>query len=135
VFTKTDLVTKFELEEVLLKFKSLLRFLRIKRSPIVVENNEDIILLNRNLEENIIPTFFVSNTTGEGLDLLFGFLSNLPVRSKEEVLKQACKEKLQFDVHEALEVSKKVILAGIVVNGRLTADKYFLGPNQKGDFK
>lgn len=135
MFTKVDLVSKSELEETMRMFKSLLRFLQIKRSPIVVDSNEDIILLNRNLEENIIPTFFVSNTTGQGLDLFVGFLSNLPVRSREEVVKQAIKEKVQFDVHEALQVGQKVIVAGIVVNGRLTSDKYFMGPDTKGEFK
>ncbi len=119
----------------ILKLKALLRWLNIKKNIIIVENNDDIILLNRNLDENIIPTFPISNTTAEGLSTLISFLSNLPVPSKHQQIKLSCKEYVQFDIHEALEVQSKIILAGIVANGRLLADKYFLGPDQNGEFK
>ena len=115
--------------------KSLLRSLNIKKSPILVQSNEDILLLNRNLDEKIITTFFLSNTTGEGINILITFLSNIPVRNREEILKIAMKENVQFDVHEALDISSKIILSGILVNGRLISDKYLLGPYHNGEFK
>ena len=133
VFTKIDLVSKKELLEIFRKFKILLRFLNINKNAIVVENNEDIILLNRNLDEKIIPTFFISNTTGEGKNLLVSFLNNIPVKNKEKI---NLNEKVQFDIHEAFEMDNKIIFTGILVNGRLlTENKYFLGPDQNGEFK
>ena len=136
VFTKIDLISHTELHEVYAKFKILLRFLNIKKSPIIVENNEDIILLNRNLDEKIIPTFFMSNTTGEGKNILISFLNNIPVKNKEDNKKIVKNEKVQFDIHEAFELNNKLICTGILVNGRLaTGNKYFLGPDQSGEFK
>ena len=136
VFTKIDLVLKSELSNLMKNFKSLLRYLNIKKHPIIISNNEDILLVNRNFEESIIPTIFVSSTANQGLDLLTSLLNNLPVKSKEDLKSITLDEKVQFDVHEYFEINENIIITGIVTEGKIvTENSYFLGPDSKGDFQ
>jgi GTPase len=112
--------------------------LKIGLIPIIMKNNDDIVLFSRNIQEkNIMLTFLVSNLKWEGLNLFKSFLSTLPVNNKlEDELKQIEMEKMEFDIHETITDNSKIILIGIVSKGKVKAKtKCYLGPDQEGNFK
>jgi GTPase len=59
VFTKIDLINEEQMIELIYSFKSMISKMKIKRVPLIMKNEEDIVLFSRNVKENIIPTFLV----------------------------------------------------------------------------
>ena len=51
-----------------------------QKISIVVRNDENVVLLSKQIqEEDICPVFLVSNTSGKGLELFLSFLNLLPI--------------------------------------------------------
>ena len=138
VFTKIDLINEQQIKNLINLYKSTVMKLKIGLIPIIMKNNDDIVLFSRNIQEkNIMLTFLVSNLKWEGLNLFKSFLSTLPVNNKlEDELKQIEMEKMEFDIHETITDNNKIILIGIVSKGKVKAKtKCYLGPDQEGNFK
>lgn len=134
VFTHIDLVDIDMLEEMIINYKQLLKSLKLKKVPIMINSNEDVALLSRNIEENINPIFKISSKSGLGYDMLINFIYLLPVPQTLKLNKNLSVS--QFDIHEYFLVDKMIIVGGIVSKGRMCkGDKYYLGPDKKGNFK
>ena len=98
IFTKMDLIkTEDNKKNLILNYKRMLTKLKLNRVPIVIKNNDDVVLFSRNIQEkNIIPTFLISNTKWDGLNLFKSFLSMLPVNKSENELREI--ESEEFEV-------------------------------------
>jgi GTPase len=81
----------------------------------------------------VIPIFPISNVTGENLDILKGFLNQLPSISD---LKNNVGMPTEFLISEKFMVKHKTIVAGTVIKGNIyKKQKLLLGPDAKGGFK
>lgn len=138
VITKIDLINDNEKQNLIKTFKSTVLKLKINRIPVILKNNDDIVLFSRNIsEKNLMLTFLVSNLHWKDLSLFKSFLSMLSVNNKlENELKQIEMEKMEFDIHETIFKEQQYILIGIVNKGKIKANsKCFLGPDDKGNFR
>lgn len=81
IITKIDLISENEKQNLIKKVKNAINNLKINKVPLIMETDEDIVLFSRNINENIIPIFMVSNIQWNGLKLFKSFLSMLPVNS------------------------------------------------------
>jgi len=98
IFSKIDLATEDELEVLFKQFRSMVINMKLRKVPIKMKTNEDIILFSRNMQErNILPVFFISNINWDGLSLLKTFLSMLPADSLMEELKSIEGEKIEVN--------------------------------------
>jgi GTPase len=96
IFSKIDLATEEQLEILFKQFRSMAINMKLKKVPIKMKTNEDIILFSRNIQErNVLPTFFISNIKWDGLNLLKTFLSMLPADSITDELKSIEGEKIE----------------------------------------
>ena len=59
VFTKIDLINEQQIKNLINLYKSTVMKLEIRLIPIIMKNNDDIVLFYRNQEKNIILTFLV----------------------------------------------------------------------------
>jgi GTPase len=84
IVTKTDLLATEDQESFLKDFKRILIDLNSKRNPLVTKTQEDIVMFSRNMQEPIVPIFFLSNKTGAGLELFRNFLNILPTNLPQE---------------------------------------------------
>ncbi len=100
IFTKIDLVTQGQQEILFKQLKSTSLNMKLKKVPLKIKSNEDIILFARNIQErNILPTFFISNIMWDGLNLLKTFLSMLPADSiSDEVFKTIQEDKIEVNL-------------------------------------
>jgi GTPase len=131
IITHVDLLNKSELEEFIKLYKTQIKNLRFSKVPLVVNNIDDLILFSRNLEENILPIFLLSNKSGFGFDYIINFMNLLPVKKK--LIKT---EPAEFDIQEHFTVNNKIIIGGIVTSGKIiVGEKYYLGPDRTGNFK
>lgn len=135
MITATDLVEPKVLEFLVLDIKGFIKSIKCQKVPMLVASQKDAILFSRNIEEAIIPILAVSSKSGEGVSHFVSFLNAFEVDKNRHNLKY--KEDMMFDIHEhfATSVSKKVVVAGFVSKGKLTAgQKCYLGPSKHGDF-
>lgn len=138
IITKIDLINEEQQKLFIKEFKSTVLKLKIERVPIVMKNNDDVVLFSRNIQEkNLMLTFLVSNLQWDGLNLFKNFLSMLSVNNKlEDELKEIEMEKMEFDIHETIQMGTQYILVGIVSKGKVKAgSQCFLGPDQEGNFR
>ncbi|ABL77547.1 GTP-binding protein [Thermofilum pendens] len=81
VVTKVDLVDKSVLEATLIDTVETLR--RVDRKPVLVKSLSEVYRIVELMPSGrVVPVFLVSNTTGEGLELLTEFLNLLPPRKR-----------------------------------------------------
>lgn len=133
-------VTKIENtspDATLTKLKSILASIECKKMPFLVQTNDDVITAGtKQFPENIVPIFYVSNVTGDGLDLLTRFLFLLsPMQSnaeKERLEQEPC----EFIVDEIFKIpGVGSVVGGLLVKGVLTEDTEMrIGPLQNGAF-
>ena len=70
IITKIDLINEEQQKLFIKEFKSTVLKLKIERVPIVMKNNDDVVLFSRNIQEkNLMLTFLVSNLRWDGLNL------------------------------------------------------------------
>jgi GTPase len=106
----------------------------IRRVAYKVNNKEDVLLCSKNNNSNsVVPMFFCSNVTGEGIDLVKTFLNLLGKRKENS-------NKGSKDVLFNTDTVFFVTGVGVVLGGHLTmgtiknGDKLFLGPNKVGKY-
>ena len=136
IVTKIDITKdrKNVLAETVSEIKKLLKMPGIRRVAYKVNNKEDVLLCSKNNNSNsIVPMFFCSNVTGEGIDLLRMFLNLLGKRKENS-------NKGSKDVLFNTDTVFFVTGVGVVLGGHLTmgtiknGDKLFLGPNKVGKY-
>ncbi|KAL7823081.1 hypothetical protein AOLI_G00330800 [Acnodon oligacanthus] len=82
VVTKIDMCPTNILQETLKLLQRLLKSPGCRKIPVLVQNNDDVIVTASNFSsERMCPIFQISNVTGENMDLLKMFLNLLSSRS------------------------------------------------------
>lgn len=130
VMTKIDIckdrqnVLKDNVNEV----KQLLKNSGIRRIPCDVITNDDIILAAKNVNTySITPIFYVSNVTGQGIDILTQFIN---IFSKKPKSVDVNEFKIEYHIEQTFQVAG----VGLVVGGQLlkgkicVGDKLIIGP-------
>lgn len=85
VITGVDLISPEALEVFVVEFKAVLKKIKFKKIPFLVNSMKDITLFSRNMEEAIHPIFIISAKTGVGLNFLSMFLSLLPTSNSTKL--------------------------------------------------
>jgi GTPase len=116
VVTKIDQVNYDQLFNVHQEIQSLIK--GSERILIRVDNEHDMVLCSRRItDDNIIPTFCVSNLTGEGLDLFLAFLNLLPINSSCRQWSWSQDDSSEFHITETFVKDGGLILSGMVLKG------------------
>lgn len=129
VVTKVD-ITKDKpnvLEGTMESINKLLNLPGIRRIPVKVNNEEDIITCAKNMHtESIVPIFQVSNVTGEGIGNLRQFLNILPSRNTKPKT-----DKVYYVIDSTFSVpGVGTVVGGQLMSGRIkVGDTLYLGPN------
>ncbi|KAI9097268.1 GTP-binding protein 2-like protein [Phlyctochytrium arcticum] len=136
VITKIDIANSTQLTRTVSSLLTLLKLPGIRRLPLIVQNEDDLVVAVSNfLDSRVIPIFLTSSVTGENLSLLIGFLNllhkpvnKLPTLNKEEV---------QFQVEEVYSVPDvgsvvggKLLSGGIPTHRASSNNVYYLGPDR-----
>jgi GTP-binding protein 1 len=135
VVTKIDMCPENIMEETMLGIKKILKSPGCRKIPIVIRNEDDVIVCaKRFVSERIAPIFCVSNVTGECLDLLRKFLNLLPVRSDWERLSH---ERTEFHIDATWSVpGVGTVVSGTCMAGTMSAGgNYLIGPDGVGHFR
>ena len=139
VFTKVDIAPKEVKEKTINTFTSLLKT-GLQKSVFNVKSEKDAEFAAKNVPMgNLVPIFQVSTVTGEGLEDLKYFLSQLipknSINAELSLLKTA-KDKTEVLLDNAFNTKVGCIHAGVVIAGKLEVNqKLLLGPTQDGFFK
>ncbi|KAI6177385.1 Dgp-1 [Aphelenchoides bicaudatus] len=132
VITKIDRCPAPVLEETLKQLNKLLRSPGSRKSPILINNIDDLYLAAQNFYGGkVCPIFKVSNVTGENLDFVRSFLNILPLR------RPACtSDKVHFVIDEIFHVTGVgTVISGNCLSGTInTDDILWLGPDTNGAF-
>lgn len=130
VVTKIDICKnrKKVLNETIDAVNKLLKMPGLRRIPYKISNKDDVIICTKNIHsESIVPLFYVSNVTGQGIDYVKMFLNLLG--------KVPTNIKSTKDVEYHIDTTFSVPGVGTVVGGQLISgsisvnDKLLLGPN------
>lgn len=130
VITKLDLMKDRDnvLNETLESIQTFLKKPGLRRIPIKIKSDEDVIRCAMNIHsESIVPIFSVSNVSLQGIADVHKFLNLIPQRVLND-------QKQHFECH--LDTAWMVTGVGTVVGGHLLSgsikvgDKLFFGPNQ-----
>ena len=115
------------LNDTLTSIYKILQFPSIRRLAVNIKKMDDIILSAKNIySETIVPIFYISNVTGEGLDHVKTFLNILGKRNTNNYKNE--------DVEFSIDNIFNVYGFGLVVGGYLykgtvkVGDKLFIGP-------
>jgi GTPase len=130
VVTKIDICKdrKNVLEETKQSINKFLKYPGIRRLPFNIKSDDDILTSIKNIyTESITPIFYVSNTTGEGIDNLKYFFN---VINKKNPIKLN-NESVEFHIDHTFSVSGfGTVLGGHLISGSIkVGDKLLLGPN------
>jgi GTPase len=130
VVTKIDICKnrKNVFMETIQNINKLLKIPGIRRIPYKISNKDDVILCSKNIHsESIVPLFYVSNTTGQGIGLLKQFL-NLSSKNPKNA------DPVSNEVEMHIDTTFSVPGVGTVVGGQLISgkikvgDKLLMGP-------
>ena len=135
VLTKIDICPEHILKQTMDNLTKLLKLPGANKIPIVIRNDDDVIISAKNIVTGrIAPIFQVSNVTGEDLDLLKKFLNLLPVNKKWE---DEINKTVEFHIDETFSVTGVgTVVAGTLVGGTVSIDDILqLGPDEAGRFK
>ena len=137
VITKIDLCKdrKPIFDENMKGINKFLNYPGVRRVPINIKNNDDILTACKHLYSgNITPIFHVSNVTGEGIDSLKIFL-NLIGKNKENY-KKSNENIIEFHIDHIFNVyGFGTVIGGHLISGTVeVGDKLLIGPNN-GDYE
>jgi GTPase len=130
VVTKIDICKDRQniLQETKQSINKFLKYPGIRRLPFPIKNQDDILTSIKNIySESITPIFYVSNTTGEGIDYLKYFFNIInkknPVKIHDEFV--------EFHIVHIFSVyGFGTVLGGHLINGTINVgDKLLIGPN------
>ena len=139
VFTKVDIAPKEVKEKTINTFTSLLKT-GLQKSVFNVKSDKDAEFAAKNIPlGNLVPIFQVSTVTGEGLDDLKIFLSQLEpknIMNAELNLLKTAKDKTEVLLDNSFTTKVGCIHAGVVVSGKIEVNqKLLIGPTLDGTFK
>lgn len=133
-------VTKIENtspDATLTKLKSIIASVECRKMPFLIQTNDDVITAGaRQFPEQIVPIFYVSNVTGEGLDLLTRFLFLLSPGISNAEKDRLEQEPCEFLVDEIFKIPGiGSVVGGLLIKGVLTEETQMqIGPLQDGSF-
>lgn len=130
IITKIDICEnrKNVLEQTVGDVKKLLKAPGIRRIPYDIKSLEDIILINKNIYSmSMVPIFYVSSVSGEGLNYLRQFLNILNRNSDN---KPEAVNKVEYYVDKIFRVpGLNLVLGGQLISGKIKiGDKLLIGP-------
>lgn len=134
VVTKID---SSSAEATLLKLQTLLSSVGCPKIPLLIRTDDDVLTVgSRQMTEQVVPIFCVSNVTGTGLDLITRYLFVLSPgisNAEKERLEQLPCEFLIDEIFKVSDVGS--VVGGLLAKGVLTENmKMQLGPLQDGSF-
>lgn len=130
IITKIDICKNREevMTNTILDLKKILKLPGIRRMTYKINDKEDILLASKNKNNNsMVPLFFVSNVTGEGIELIKKYLNFI---NKHKNNRNTYNENVEYHIDTIFFVSG----VGTVVGGHLkygtikVGDKLYLGP-------
>ncbi|CAF3676418.1 unnamed protein product [Rotaria sordida] len=133
VVTKVDMAPANVLQETMQLLRRILRSPGVRKMPLLVQNNDDVITCATNFtSERLCPIFQVSNVTGENLDLLKKFLNLLTTR-----MESCIDEPAEFQIDDLYAVpGVGTVVSGTTLRGTIKlGDNLQLGPDPLGQFK
>ncbi len=135
VITKIDLTPQNVLNKTKNDLKKLFKIPGVNKVPLIVKNNNDVILAAQHMEHgNVIPVFMVSTTNGQNLNFLQQFLNLLP--AKKPMTQEQSKDFGAY-ITEIFSVPGvgTVVSASIYSGSVSTNEKIYVGPFEGGTFK
>ncbi|NHJ86113.1 MAG: elongation factor 1-alpha [Asgard group archaeon] len=134
VITKIDICPEHILEKTLNEIMKLLKLPGSNKIPIIIRNEDDLIVSVKNItSKRIAPIFLISSVTGENLDLIKSFLNLIPANQQwEEFIDRPA----EFQIDETFSVTGVgTVVAGTLISGVVDVDQVMqLGPNEFGEF-
>lgn len=137
VVTKIDMAPDNVFQENMAMLKKIVKSSAVKRTPLVVQSEEDLRPAQEGLTaDEVCPIFCISNVTGEGLPLLKSMLSRLPSRLQCSGLFRPPTAPVEFHLDSVYNVTGVGIVAGgLVRSGRIRQNQQLLlGPDKSGQF-
>lgn len=133
VITHLDMIDDNRLQEVLHTIRKCKRAVNNRLHLLLVRDSEDIVFFGKNINEDILPVFAVSNLTGLNINALKKFLNVLPITHESHNQET---HKSQFVVTSKFIKDDMVIISGSVMKGRVAKrQSLFIGPCHDGTFK
>lgn len=134
VVTKIDSTSS---DATLLKLKTILTSIGCRKIPLLIRTDDDVLTAgSRQMTEQVVPIFCVSNVTGMGLDLITRYLFVLSPgisNAEKERLEQLPCEFLIDEIFKVSDVGP--VVGGLLAKGVLTENmKMQIGPLQDGSF-
>jgi GTPase len=128
IITKIDMCKdrKNVLDENIKNINKFLKYPGIRKIPLYVKTQDDIILSTKHIYNgNMTPIFSVSNVTGEGIDTLKNFLN---IIGKKTSIKKD--DVVEFHIDNFFNVyGIGIVLGGHLISGAITVgDKLLIGP-------
>jgi GTPase len=139
VLTKTDIAPEAILKENLKQIAQLLKN-HCAKVPFLVKDAKNVSQLADKIQQGkVAPIFQISNHTGEGLDSLRAFLSQLakPLKQKKEGVRTHEDISTQFVIDDCyMSKGLGLILCGSVLRGQIAVNQTLMfGPDRNGNFK
>lgn len=133
IVSKIDMCPPNVLTETLNTIQRLLKSPGCRKIPVMVSNEEDVIMSATNFaSERLCPIFQVSNVTGENLNLLKMFLNLLMSRTPKADDEAACY--IIDDIHQVPGVG--TVVSGLILKGSIKVnDLLYLGPDSLGHYQ
>jgi GTPase len=135
VVTRIDATPPNVLQSTMETILKLLKAPTVKKLPLPIKNDADVLIAARNLKaDRIAPVFEVSNVTGVGIPALLRFLNILPTRSNWSQYIDMPKEMIIDSTFFVTGVG--TVVGGIVTRGVFRPnDTVLLGPDGLGNFR
>lgn len=133
IVSKIDMCPANVLAETLNTIQRLLKSPGCRKIPVMVANEEDVIMSATNFaSERLCPIFQISNVTGKNLNLLKMFLNLLMSRTPKADDEAACY--VIDDIHQVPGVG--TVVSGLISKGHIKInDVLYLGPNSLGNYQ
>ncbi|KAJ3413060.1 GTP binding protein [Chytridiales sp. JEL 0842] len=135
VITKIDVATPEQLSRTITVLLSLLKSPGVKRVPMVIQNEDDLVVaVSSMVSSKVIPIFLTSNVTGENMDLLVKLFNLLPKPVKED--SESASDDVEYCIEETYNVPPVgCVVGGILQSGSITVYSgrpvtYYLGPDR-----
>ena len=139
LLTKVDLAPPHIYKKTQEELMSLLKSPGINCLPVVVKDEDDVVVLSRKMASGkLVPIFKVSSVRGDGLDLLKQFLNLLPSgkfarwnHEREQFSMHSVNDPFLLFIDEVFDVTGVgKVVSGIIQSGKIqTGSHAFLGPS------
>jgi GTPase len=139
VITKIDIAPAEIYKQTQDSITKILKSASCQKMPLLIRENDEMKVYAESMASNrICPIFCVSSVTGEGVDQLKSFLSQLQSRITQQTsIIRSPSDKVEFLIDGSFTVKDVgLVLSGTLVAGTVSVGQVLLlGPDKKGDFK